>query len=322
MTASLQNQAIGTRIRNLPIEERIRLYNEAWRLRKEFGYGYHLTGKKLGIPRDVVRHWFHHNRNPYNETFRKQFDETPSPELAYIIGVMFGDGSLTGKYSKNHHGYKIRLRVNSKEFAEIFATKVAKILNTKNYKIGRESYQYRVQVSNHQLYNFLEQPFEKIKPFIEAFPKEFIKGFVDSEGSVVTTICKHKNWIWLQLSMGISNNRLELLKFIQILLSKEFNIKSSLKSSYKKGSRCLFSGKVFKRNKDSYDLKVYRINDIKTFSNVIGFGLPYKQEKLLDAIYILEANTSNSEKVKKWSDIYEKQNNRWVKKNENNINCD
>lgn len=83
------------RIRSLPLEERIRLYNEVIDLRKKYGWGYVRIGKKLSIPIDVVRHWLHHGRNPIRQGSPNIFKPEPSSELAYVIGVIQGEPAFS-----------------------------------------------------------------------------------------------------------------------------------------------------------------------------------------------------------------------------------
>lgn len=44
----------------------------------------------------------------------------PSLKLAYVIGVMFGDGSVSFRKSGRSYKYRIRLKVVDREFAEEF----------------------------------------------------------------------------------------------------------------------------------------------------------------------------------------------------------
>lgn len=117
------------RIRNLPLKERIRLYNEVVLLRKKNGWGYVKIGRSLSIPIDVVRHWLHHGRDPRRHGRMHMFKGDPSPELAYVIGVCQGDADLpkVGK-SRERVGQKIRLRAIDKDFVKTFATKAEEIL--------------------------------------------------------------------------------------------------------------------------------------------------------------------------------------------------
>ena len=304
------------RIRDLLIEERMRLYNEAWKIRKELGVGFVRTANKLGIPRDAVRHWFHHGRNPYNEVFRNKFEEKPSSELSYVIGVVMGDGNLSIKRRGNSTQRQIRLRVNHKEFAERFSVIISKLLGKrKDYKIGKDGRQYVVHAASHQLYDFLKRPFEEFKPFIEKFPAEFIQGFVDSEGSIIATVCKAKGRMWLQSYISITNTNLEFLIYTKELLTKHFGIESKIKASHKKGSSFLSpKGKIFKRTKDAFDLRIYGIHNIKLFNQRIGFTILEKRQKVCDIINIFNC-WKPLERRGVWLNTYAKYNNRWVRKN-------
>ena len=61
----------------------------------------------------------------------------PSKELAYVIGVMLGDGSL----KRHSRDYDIKLNTIDIEFAETFSNMLAKLLNRKALRpkyIGRK----------------------------------------------------------------------------------------------------------------------------------------------------------------------------------------
>jgi len=152
MNVYTYSSVIAVRIRDLPIEERLKLYDEAWKIRNELGFGFVRTAKKLEIPRDVVRHWFHHGRNPYNESFRNQFEENPSKELSYLIGSVKGDGNLMIRRRGRETSHRIRLRVNDREFAERFSFEMRILLGRETpHKIGWTGKQHKVEVCNHQL---------------------------------------------------------------------------------------------------------------------------------------------------------------------------
>ena len=73
---------------------------------------------------------FRRIHNPLGKV--NQFQSGPSPELAYVIGVVLGDGNL------NIHGYnaELILAVTDYDFAEEFSASLATILGRpKPYKV-------------------------------------------------------------------------------------------------------------------------------------------------------------------------------------------
>jgi intein-encoded DNA endonuclease-like protein len=166
------------RIRDTPLKEKLRLYEEAMRLRKERGWGYVRIGRNISVPPDVVRHWIHHGRNPARHGRTHMFEVKPSPELAYIIGVCQGDADLPQDNRRTEtKGQKIRLRAIDKDSVEAFASVAASVLGKeKPFVIGKEKESYRAVINSYHLHNFLKKPFDELKPFIEAHPDMFIGG--------------------------------------------------------------------------------------------------------------------------------------------------
>ena len=301
--------------RNLPINERIRHYNEAMNLRKKYGWGFIKIAKNLSLPNDLVRHWLYHGRNPINSGNPNFFIQKASSELSYLIGVKFGDADLTLKRKHSERGGRtIRLRAKDKDFVSKFASITTKILKKDEpYKVSLENGQYKACAYGYQLYEFLNKPLIDLQSSIEAFPHEFLKGLFDSEGCPKVSVVNWKKWIWLSLNVSITNTNLELLVYTQKLLKEYFGIKSKIKANHKSGTVFIKDGKKYKRTKDAYELIMYGINDIKIFSSNIGFSIFRKQQKLLDAINIFENYKTGLERVNAWLKIYKKQNYIWEK---------
>ena len=93
------------------------------------------TSRWLKMPRSTLYYW---KNGEYIPPVAKWFPK-PSNELAYVLGVLRGDGNL----AVDEHDYRIRLGVKDLEFAEMFSRARAKILNKKYstprwYKSKRE----------------------------------------------------------------------------------------------------------------------------------------------------------------------------------------
>jgi len=303
------------KIRYLPLEKRMELYEKAMALRKKYGWGYVRIGRELSIPIDVVRHWLHHGRNPIRQGKPYFFEEKASPELAYIIGVCYGDADLP-KYPKprERSGYRIRLRAKDRDFVEKFTSNIAILLGkNKQNTIGFEKGQYRIILHSYYLHKFLKRPLDDMKPFVESYPAEFIKGLTDSEGSAKVSISKWDRWRWLSLGISITSSNLELLRYTRKLLNRHFKIGSIIKPNHKAGSSFWKDGKKFIRNKDAYELIIGKLDDVRLFSYSIGFSITRKQQKLIDAVDILENHNKGPDRVAAWLKLYKKENNRWIR---------
>lgn len=115
-------------------------------------------------------------------------DLTPSPSLAYIIGVIAGDGNV--KKDKN----AIRLQVKDLEFAESFYSALKEIglpptiFRDKTLHRGGNHLLWNVYTHSSILKEFylpLRRDIEEAKRFIKSCPngaREFVRGFYESEG--------------------------------------------------------------------------------------------------------------------------------------------
>ena len=115
-----------------------------------------------------------------------RFRPNPSPELAYVIGVILGDGNL------NIHGYNAEmiLAVTDHDFAEEFSRCLAIVLQRDHsYTVRWHAIKNRwvVQGSSVLLYNVLHRDWRSFKKWIEHCDKctaSYLKAFYDGEGCV------------------------------------------------------------------------------------------------------------------------------------------
>lgn len=148
--------------------------------------------------------------------------------LAYISGVLFGDGSI----DKQGH---IRLEVTSKTFAEAFYESLSKLrlnpsikrkFTKSSWSKAGGSWLWRVTATS----KVFKEWFQKltIKDFERflgnpTFIRAFIRGFYESEGSISSYqkfSPKGKPWGERTIKVKFVNANKELIKFVQILLSK------------------------------------------------------------------------------------------------------
>jgi len=203
---------------------------------------------------------------------------SPSPSLAYLIGVVYGDGNLNA----TRHEYNIRLLTKDRSFAESFASCVYEIRDSQKPKVTpyKSSY-FCVKVASKKLYRFLSDK-EACSLVIERFPADFIRGFADSEGSVVfgwktDKRCKQP---YRYGTIEISNSSLELISLVRSLLFRCFGIRSYIHLYTKKGAVKNIKGKKFSAKRNSYLLCIYKKADINKFHRYIGFSIKRKAEKL------------------------------------------
>jgi len=238
----------------------------------EKGYGLTETCRLLGWPeaRASTLYCWKHGRIPPLARWRAE----PTKELAYVIGVLHGDGSVCK--DEFRHRYIIELGVKDKEFAETFSKVMAKLLDM-SY---REPYWNEKDKVWHVAYDskaFFEwyektkkQGLEGFKKFVE-YNREtvryYLRGLFDGEGN------NNGN-----KQIRLTNTNKELLEYVQYLLKKYFNIKAT--GPYlriKAGTTVTINGVEYKSNYDYYAIVISRKLHVQDFLKKIGFTIVRKQ---------------------------------------------
>jgi intein-encoded DNA endonuclease-like protein len=193
----------------------------------------------------------------------------PSEELAYVIGVVLGDGSAIN--------YTIRLRAKDKEFVEEFARCLATVLGRSPIKIIYEKSTecYIAEVHSKTLWELLKKPvdLERLRKYIEHCEKcmaAFLRGFFDSEGHV-----NERGYV------VIDNTDYALLEYVQQLLKKIGIESTGPHLVYTKGKPipCSKTGKQYRTKKDGYRLYIRACSLLK-FYFCVGFTIKRKRRRL------------------------------------------
>ncbi|HVH15073.1 MAG TPA: LAGLIDADG family homing endonuclease [Candidatus Angelobacter sp.] len=202
------------------------------------------------------------------------FCSNPSPELAYVIGVVLGDGNL------NIHGYnaEILLSVTDYDFAKEFSRCLAKTLSKeRSYRVRRSDKRNRwiVQGASVLLYRFLDRPWQDLKPWIQHCEKctaVFLRAFYDGEGCISGR------------SLTISNTRRELLNYIRYLLERLGIEASPLYVRTRAGTIIVDprTHRAYFRKRDCFSFGIRR-RSIPRFRQFIGFTIQRKQTRLRKA---------------------------------------
>jgi len=259
-------------------------YNQVMNLRKNFGWGptkisSFLFDKGINIKEGAIIGWIHKNKRPYEEVLIKKIPEESkilTEEKAYILGVLCGDGYLT--FQKEKSRYLIGLDVCDEDFADEFRRCLKEVYGLLPSKILR----------NRRVTNFSKNPklmyciyltsklvVEDLLRYSKSFktkewtvPEEilnssieiksaFLRGLFDSEGTIIDL---SKGRAILQLCSG---NDKSLLVIKDILLN-DFGVNT----------------KIDFNNNKVMQLRTYRYENIKNFSDKIGFTIKRKKEKL------------------------------------------
>lgn len=238
------------------LHEEWRLHNNRWK-KKE-------TGEKIKMSFEVGDLSFSYLSRPcFGHRITKIFEIVDPLSLAYVIGVLHGDGCAAIR-ADDH--YYIDLQTKDADFAESFAEHLSRVLKQtvqvkplerktvkgdfKGYEVCKGHKGFYLWYKSHQV--------DAIS-IVESLGKEavamFLKGFVDSEGSPSKCIS----------ALRIYNKNIALLGTIQRLLQRYFGI-TSVFLNYPKHT-CPF-------------LCIYRIDNFARFSRNIGFSIKRKNDRL------------------------------------------
>ena len=138
---------------------------------------------KLGKKADLatIKGWAAGRHSPYGRVYH--LPEEPVPELAYIIGVNFGDASRSRNWRHNYN----RLRVGDEDFAREFA-RAASVVLGRTYKVWFDGKRglWQTDVLSMLLYKLVTRPLSGLKATITHCADcvaAFVRGFFDAEGS-------------------------------------------------------------------------------------------------------------------------------------------
>ena len=229
-----------------------------------------LEERGIKVSKATVLRWCKAQHNPFNKI--RFVNLEPSPSLAYVIGVYFGDASVGvhGNYK-----YRLRLKVVDKKFAEAFARALKKVgANPRIYEEsdGRRK-RFVTEATSKGLYCLLNRPKDALFEIARTHPTEFLKGFFDSEGTFNFDSKRRYGYL------SASNYDTEVLEFCRELL-KEIGIESHITLTKKKGTKVKIWGKEYEYSSDLYEIRIYRKENIFKFYQLIGFTIHRKQQLL------------------------------------------
>lgn len=218
----------------------------------------------------TIQGWSAGAHSPYGRVYR--LPEKPTPDLAYLIGVNFGDTSRA--QSSWHHNYTVRLRVTDEAFAREFARTASEVLDAKAFKVWFDAKRrlWQTDVNSLLLYRLLIKPLEELKLFIEhcdGCMAAFLRGFFDAEGSSSGGV------------VDCSNTNTEVLSYVKRLLESKFSlrVRGPFKQGRTPGTRVRIKGKWYRVNKQCYGLSLGKLAS-REFATLIGFTIPRKQRGL------------------------------------------
>jgi intein-encoded DNA endonuclease-like protein len=305
----MSEQDLLARTPILPADVRLKLYQETMEMRATRGWGYRRISRALSashgidVPKGTIQNSILDNHNP-SRRLHRYFEPVPSPELSYIVGIVFGDG-----YTAEDQGRGVVGVTNKdRDLLEHFLLCIARVFNcpsagriTKGTRYGT----LKATVGSTLLMLFLQKPLPQLAPLIEKHPADLIRGFFDAEGCAVVTTSGER----LRVGVKASNSDIEVLQYMSRLLREKFRIASSINIE-RKPWQTTIHGQVVDFKKTVFRLCVNNFNDVEVFARGIGFLSVHKQKILEDALAILR-KVRGKKAVDCWLRHYTKAGFRW-----------
>lgn len=273
----------------LPRELRIQMFERAQELSRQ-GLGQSEVKEKLGeefktrVSKSNVSGWVRDIHSPYGGVQIPTIDHLEAcEELAYVIGVVAGDGyvCMKGNVWKGYRERRIGMKARDEDFVEEFARCLTAVLGRPPVPVNKtwsdDALYYRAEVKSKTLHDLLQKPIdvEKIRRFVEHCDRcrgAFLRGFFDSEG------CVTKSGV-----ISIVNSDFRLLQYTRELLA-HFGIASS--EPIPRGAKgTVFirrnRRRIYLRKSEIYFVCIPREDNMK-FHQHIGFTIKRKQKTLED----------------------------------------
>jgi len=239
----------------------------------ERGYSLRETCRLLGWPEkknSLLYFWKHGKHKPPLVKWRAE----PSKELAYVVGVVQGDGCVCK--NEADYEYLIQLDTIDQEFAIIFSKVISRLLSVKYHK-PRWDKKERVWIIRYRSKPFYEwykrcekQGLQGFKSFIEynrETVKYYLRGLYDSEGNN----CGNKE-------IRLYNTKKKLLEYIQYLLERYFGIVTAGPYLQRKaGTKTVINGVKTTTKYDCYRIVIGRKEHVQKYLEEIGFTIIRKQ---------------------------------------------
>jgi len=203
---------------------------------------------------------------------RRTVEPMPPPELAYVIGVVLGDGYVVSlDYSK-----RIGLHAKDEEFVREFARCLAKILQRPvKVRFWKTRGLFMAGACSAALYRLLRKPvhLERLRPYVEHCDDclaSFLGGFFDSEGTVSKAGL-----------ISIANTDLEMLRYVRRLLGRLGIEAGEPRLTAPKGTPTYFPRmkKTYKKRRDCFVMWIRRHCN-PTYHLRIGFTIKRKRRRL------------------------------------------
>ena len=281
-------------------------YNKVLELKKK-GLSQNKISEITGVNPTSIWYWANTNVKPYYVSMKNRQRKLPekskklSKELAYIYGVLIGDGHIDKK------GGRIGINVSDKDFALNFSNVLKKwtglnptmnVRKVNGYKhkskydnwIETKKDQYVVRLGSVQIVEFLANkidtrtyswnvPNRILKSNRKEIIVSFLKGIFDSEGCMVYD----KKWNKKRIDLRMYGRSVLTLKS----LLGRIGINSCIKQYGRDKSTGMFLLRIISRK------------DLNLYNKYIGFIIKRKRIKLEEALSSFTRDAFDGDKTKK-----------------------
>jgi len=177
--------------RKLSYDLRVRLFEEVLNLCDK-GLSYDEIRMQIferygvWLSKSHLSYWVRGIHVPLNESYNR-VNLSPSPELAIIAAASVSDGSI----EECVDGAFFDVKMKDREPVELIAGCLAKLTGKPEpYHVGKlGDGRYYTEIQSRMLYNYLRDE-QNIIYLLHAYPIEFIRMFVESEGGPIGYITK------------------------------------------------------------------------------------------------------------------------------------
>lgn len=192
----------------------------------ESGLSYGAIRERTGVK--SVAYWLKKfgikpNRNPVRPRLQT------SSELAYVLGVMKGDGCTV--WNKKWAAYRVELKVRDREFAVAFACALKKINLHPSSWFKKKTKEFIVSACSKVFVKWYKNlGINSIQKIVRNHKVDFLRGFYDSEGGLEVQEKRPNNW-GKAIRVRMGNKNREILIMIQ-RFCKKLGFNSSIRESY------------------------------------------------------------------------------------------
>lgn len=248
---------LGMKLREKRIDVNVKRMNELY----EQGFTSREVAQALSCSKNTVLRRLREFGVKLRQQTRELPDLKPSRDLAYVLGVAFGDGK------KRVDG--LHLWVRDKDFAEAFA-KACENLGFKPRKYFKEEEKsYEVCVYSIEFGRWLKSlSYEKVEELLadKETKKAFVEGYFDSDGCATINSAEE-----CRNNIMFGDPNLPLLRLVAKVCS-DLEIETSIYGPYKNSGS-------FSEKKDMYTLYVHAQSK-RRFAELVGSSLARKREVL------------------------------------------